>query len=66
MCIKKKKNSLKKNLNNLKFWPILCECYDLPISGSTFPEWIRIKPNDTDPTGSGSEKQFLFVYLVQK
>ena len=38
----------------------------LPVSGSTFPEWIRMKPNDTDPTGSGSEKQFLFVYLVQK
>ena len=29
----------------------------LPGSGSTFPEWIRIRirPNDADPTGSDSE-----------
>ena len=66
---KQNKLFLLEKIYSYNFWFILMWvyhdffCYQDP--DQRFLKWIRIRPNDTDPTGSGSETLIKRILLLQ-
>ena len=68
-CISNKiSDFFKKKLYSYNFGLFVCEFIMIflyyPDPDQRFLKWIRIRPNDTDPTGSGFDTLYLTVKLV--
>ena len=50
---------------SVDFYVSLARFFFLLVSRSTFPE-VRVRPNDTDPTGSGFETLLSTINIVLK